>query len=219
MQYTGPTEAQIARWEAREQRERAAADTASALLAGMVETFDGGGWRVNQREHMRYIVKGAEEIHVRLDVSQRRLTFHGCTPRLPHGMYYTYKEGGGSAFVSIDREPAAVARDVARRLLPTLRAALATQAAAVAKWTANTKSLDAFADEVASAAGSKVDRNQYTKPGADCHINLYQCHGAVSGKIVVGTSSSARFEVTVHGQENVKQAAELLASLKGGRED
>lgn len=210
------TAIQRTRFEAREKRERETMATANALLTEMIRTFDSGGWAIDQRDYMRYIVKGDEEILTRLDKDKRRLTFHGCTPRLPDGMSYRQREDGGSASVSIDRKPEAVARDIERRLLPTLRADLEKQAATVAEWVEHQESRESLADFVADVLGRPIDANRYGKRGDDLTISIGHPRGKIRGSAKVSYGKRVTFDLTVSGRENVAKVAAVIAEIIQG---
>jgi len=208
------TEAQKARFEARQAREQEAISKTDALLAAMVETFDGGGWVIVRDDYARYIEKGNERILILPDLQKRRLKLVGVVgAALPDNAPYHLRGVALSATVSIDRTPATVARDFERRLLPDYRAAFSEQAKRLTEWQAGTSSLDAFAERVAAAAGSTVDAIGRGSGQDYRRISLYTGRMAVGGRVEIGSSNSARFEITVHGARNAERVAALLGEL------
>ena len=207
------TAAQRTRFEARAQCDRDQLARGTTLLVEMTRALDGGGWAIVQEDHMRYLERDGKRLLVRADLQKRRLQLVGVTPRLPQNAPYRVRAIAPSITVSIDRSAVAVARDIERRLLPKQAEALAEQAQSVAKWQASTDSLDAFAQRLATAAGSSVDAIGRGSGRDYRRISLYTGKMAITGKVEIGSATTARFEISVSSAANAERIAALLGEL------
>jgi hypothetical protein len=182
--------------------------TAAVLAQRIAEHLPGWTFAPNENDGTRYpVLEGAEGMGLCLTVSGPRLMVRGRAPRYTDGRFGNV--GSGRAItVDAARAPAAIAREIARRVITGYTADYAEERRAIAEREAQEEAARAFAARLADVLGSVAKED---RPGTS--LILIYSEEALSGEFTVNTGDAPTVSVKLRGYGLSAAHAERIAAF------
>lgn len=169
----------------------------------------------NRPPHIRSV--DGEEIYISYNEYENRITSHGVYGQTADGRQWIPRDSlrdftDPAPSVAFDRPPAAIAKDITRRLLPDYRIALLEYRRRVHQDTNHRAAILALFSELCAIAPAMTTwRNEWDK-SPERKASLSNLKGVSYGDLVVNSGDSVRFEVSC----DAEMAKSILRALASG---